>query len=99
MHYLKLKKFSIGRSFYFFVDVEDYLADQLFIKHKVRVTFKHEYRKDGEKYLIIVCSVRKNDEKNFITALEELPQKMAILGYTDYSDFCDNKLAPMLSNN
>ena len=36
-HYQKLDKFSLLNSHFAFFDTGDYLADNLFIKHQVRV--------------------------------------------------------------
>lgn len=65
-----------------------YLADQLFIKHQVRVHFREEYVRDGSPYRVIFCHVRKRDQERFLAALNELPGKMMLLGYTDYLDAC-----------
>ena len=42
-NYWKLQKFSIFYTYYAFIDSQDYLADQLFVKHKVKVDFGKEY--------------------------------------------------------
>ena len=89
-NYWRLQKFSIFFSFYAYIDSTDYLADQLFIKHKVRVDFGNEYGKKGTDYLIIFCKVRKTKEKEFINALSELENKMLLTGHQDYVDFCEN---------
>lgn len=60
--YLTFSKFSIRSLFYdyfMFFDTTPYLADQLFIRHEVRVWFDSEYAKEGSPYLAIFCHVRK----------------------------------------
>ena len=87
-NYLKLSKFSLFNAHYMFLDCNDYFADQLFIKHKVRVKFEEEFGKKDSPYCVILCSIRKKDEKGFLSALSEMENKMILLGYRDYHEFC-----------
>ena len=87
-NYWRMQKFCIFFSFFAFIDSTDYLADQLFIKHKVMVDFGNEYKQKGNDYLIIFCKVRKTDEKEFVNALCELENKMLLMGHQDYTNFC-----------
>lgn len=84
--YCEIEKRSRRYAYYVFFDTKDYLADQLFIRHKVRVWFGDEYRKEGSPYVAIFCHVRKRDVPEFLAALEELKNSMLICGYTDYKD-------------
>ena len=88
-NYVTLKKFSFKFDYYCFFDVAQYLADEIFIKHKVRVWFRQEFQKHESNYLVIFCKVKKKDKKEFLASLEELKSKMLLLGYTDYPDFCE----------
>lgn len=89
-NYVKIRTLSPLTNLYFFVDTPKYLADQLFIKHKVRVNFKKgEFRRKGDKYVVVECTVRKKDTGRFIAALDELPNKMLLLGYDDYEAYCN----------
>lgn len=76
------------KKFFVHVDAAGYLADQLFIRHKVTVNFGPEFERPGSDYIIIVCSVRKKDRQQFLEALKELPGKMLLFGYTDYKAYC-----------
>ena len=69
---------------------DEYLADQLFIKHKVPVKFGKEYCKNNSRYCVISCKIRKRYEEEFKKALAEMDNKMILRGYTDYADFCEN---------
>ena len=86
---LKLAKWSLFFRYYVFVDVKEYLADNLFIYEKVRVWFQKEYWKEDTCYKIIFCKVRKKDELKFLEALKKLENKMLLFGYSDYIDFCN----------
>lgn len=85
----QLREFSLLYDYYCIIDVKEYLADELFIRHKVHVKFQEEYSKEGTKYLCIFCKVKKKQNAEFLQALEELENKMLLLGYTDYPQFCD----------
>lgn len=75
---------------YIFLDCDEYLADQLFIKHNVPVKFGKEYCKNNSRYCVISCKIRKRYEEEFKKALAEMNNKMILRGYTDYADFCEN---------
>lgn len=88
-NYVKIDK-GLFRDLYAFIDTPKHFADQLFIKHKVRVYFQRgEMARPGDRYVVIFCKVRKKDTCRFITALNELPNKMLLLGYDDYAACCE----------
>ena len=88
LNYWGLRKFSLGRKYFAFVDTDEYLADQLFINHKVRVDFREEYAMPDTPYRVIMCSITKKDVSGFLAALKELENKMILMGHVDYSEFC-----------
>ena len=90
MNYIKFN--GIFGLRYMYVDINrdyDYVADILFYKRQIPVHFKDEMVKEGDKYRIIFCSIKKKYQKQFEEALEELKDKMHLLGYTDYEDYCE----------
>ena len=89
-NYYKLQSPSFFKFQYVFLDSEDYLADQLFIKYKVTVDFGDEYVKENSPYHVIFCKIRKRDEKKLLDALSEMYDKMLLMGYKDYQEVCDN---------
>lgn len=84
--YWTIKKFSLRYDYFLFFDTTPYLADQLFIRHKVRVWFDREYAKDGSQYLAIFCHVRKKDVPEFRAALEDLKKSMILCGHPKYQE-------------
>jgi len=70
------------------IDTPEYLADSLFIQEQVRVDFGKEYRKEDSAYVMIFCKIRKKDENKFLKALGRLENKMLLMGYRDYRNFC-----------
>ena len=84
--YLPIRKFSLLYDYFVFFDVPSYLADQLFIRHQVRVWFGSEFAKEGSPYVGIFCHVRKRDKDRFLAALEDLKKSMLICGHTDYEE-------------
>ncbi len=94
-HCWQIEKFSFSRLCYAIVDVDAYLADDLFINHQVTVRFGPEYMSPDGSYRVIFCSIRKHDEKAFLQAVKELPDKMLLLGHTDYPEYCARLRRPM----
>ena len=88
LNYFDLKKFSLNKKIFAYVDTDQHLADQLFIKHKVRVNFGQEYAMPDTSYRVIMCSITKKDVSGFLAALKELENKMILMGHVDYSEFC-----------
>ena len=82
--YWTLEKFSLRFAYFTFFDTTPYLADQLFIKHKVRVWFDKEFAKDGSPYIAVFCHVRKRDVPQFLAALEDLKKSMMLCGHPEY---------------
>ena len=87
-YYQHIDRLSLRYAYYAFLDTDVYLADQLFIKHQVRVRFREEYVRNDSPYRVIFCQVRKRDRMRFLAAMEELPNKMLLLGHTDYLETC-----------
>ena len=87
-NYVTFKTMSPLHVRYAFIDTAEYLADQLFIKHKVKVKFEGEFTKPRYPYIVVECSVRKKDRERFLDALEELPNKMILMGHPDYEEAC-----------
>lgn len=85
-----IAKFSFLYAHFAIIDTADYLADQLFIKHEVRVHFGGEFVNQDERYRIILCKCRKRDVDCFLAAVSELPNKMLLCGHTDYLTFCED---------
>ena len=95
--YWTISKFSLRALFYdyfIFFDTTPYLADQLFIRHEVRVWFDKEYAKEGSPYIPIICHVKKKDVPRFLSALDDLKKSMILCGHPDYekevSEFMDS---------
>ena len=63
--YLKIRKPSARYTYYLFFDTTPYLADQIFIRHEIRVRFGKEFVKEGSPYRGILCCVRKKDAPVF----------------------------------
>ena len=76
---------------YAYVDLytgSNYIADSLFFRHKVPVRYGKEAVKEDEKYRIVFCKIRRKYRQEFEKALAEISDKMSLLGYNDYDQFC-----------
>ena len=96
--YWTISKFSFGSLFYdyfVFFDTKPYLADQLLIRHEVRVWFDQEYAKEDSPYLSIFCHVRKKDVPKFLAALEDLKKSMIICGHSHYEEVISSYMDKM----
>ena len=82
--YWTIDKFSLRYAYFTFFDTTPYLADQLFIRHQVRVWFDKEFAKEGSPYIAIFCHVRKRDVPMFLAALEDLKKSMMLCGHPEY---------------
>ena len=72
---------------YLYFDTHEFLADEIFVKNKVRVFFANkQWGKPGEKYCLVVCRIFKKSRDGFFKSLEQLFDKMLLCGNTDYYD-------------
>ena len=90
-NYIELNS-SVFRSNFAYFDLPDYLADSIFINHKIKINFGKEMHSDNEKYIIVFCSVRKRERALFLQCLDKLKNNMLICGNTDYPAFCQKQI-------
>lgn len=90
MNYIEIK--SILGKKYVYIDTKDYKADNIIIEGNIRMKIIKEFHKEGEKYCLIYCKVRKDDAIRFELAMEKLKSKMLVCGYNDYNKWCENAL-------
>ena len=92
-NYIKLKKKWYSRyNEFLYVDVEEHLADDVFVKNKIPVKFTGDYKHDDEKYILVYCKVMPKYTEEFSNSLLKLKSKMYLNGYTDYESFCEKVL-------
>ena len=94
MNYIEIK--SIFGKKYVYVDTKDYKADNIIIEGNIRMKIIKEFHKEGERYCLIYCKVRKDDAIRFELAMEKLKSKMLVCGYSDYEEWCKNTLGKLL---
>lgn len=90
-NYAQISKNGLFYTWYMFADIPKYMADDIFINHKLRVHFSREFKKEinGQEYVIIFCKIRKNKKQIFEECMSELKRKMLIFGYDGYQEACD----------
>lgn len=87
-------RFQLFTKSFAYIDAGDnstrtYLADQIFINKKLTVKFdKGELHNNGNQYIVIFCKVKKKDVNLFKECMNDLRNKMILLGYKDYDDCC-----------
>lgn len=90
-NYIELKKKWYSRyNEFVYIDVDDHLADDIFVKNKIPVKFKGDYKHDDKKYIIVYCKVKSKYLDEFTNSLGKLKNKMIHNGFTDYEVFCKN---------
>ena len=86
-NYLDLGSCDWGRRrLMVYADTEDYLGILPLKRHGVRLKFRKELARDGNKYHLIMLRILKKDVEKFAQAMEELKNKMLICGHTDYEE-------------
>ena len=91
MNYLYLGRSLFGLQ-YIYVDIcldSGYVADSLFFRHKVPVKYGSEMSREGQKFRLIFCRIRRKHRTEFEKALGEISNKMSLLGHNDYDAFCE----------
>ncbi len=78
---------GIRRHFVFFDDL-NFSSESLLYRNRVRIRFKAIATDKDSKYMVVFCTVRRRDAERFIRAMEELKNKMLLIGNTDYEAFC-----------
>lgn len=94
MNYIEIK--SILGKKYVYIDTKDYKADNIIVNDKIKMKIIKEFHKEGERYCLIYCKVRKDDAIRFELAMEKLKSKMLVCGYNDYERYCENTLNKLL---
>ena len=87
-NYFKIDKFNPFREKYMFIDLPEYLADDIFVRNELSVKFGKEYEKPEEKYVFVFCTIWKKDREKFEVCMKQLETKMLLMGHTDYTEFC-----------
>ena len=76
---------------YAYVDLytgHSYVADSLFIRHKVRIKPQEHMVREDTDYKLIFCRIKRKDRQAFEKALSEISGKMSLYGHNDYDQFC-----------
>ena len=86
--YIELDDWMPFRKMFAYMDASDhYRADELLRKYKLKVKFKNEWSSTDGRYRMIFCSVPKKQAQLFKEAMAEMPGRMLLLGYDDYSEY------------
>ena len=75
-----------------------YVADSLLYRHKVPCAYQENMSSDREKYIIVLCKIRRKYRAAFEKAMSEIENKMYLLGHSDYAEFCDHIMKVLEDN-
>lgn len=90
MNYYECSNKGINKTVFFYIDNDEYLADDFFIKNKLKIKFKDEMASNKNNYRILFVKVNKKQKDLFIDCMEQLHNKMILKGYRDYDEICDD---------
>lgn len=88
-YYVPIKRMSPRYKWFMYMDAADeYHADSLLQKNNVHAKFADNVwvSPDG-RYRFVYCRVPKSEVSQFEKAIGELPYRMLVLGYEDYTDY------------
>lgn len=86
--YIELSGWKPFRKMFAYMDAADsYRADELLRKYKLKVKFKNEWTSPEGRYRMIFCTVPKKQAEQFKEAMEQMPDRMLLLGYDDYTKY------------
>lgn len=71
-----------------YVDIKDHISESILKEYGVYPFRVKEMARKDSPFRLIVCSIRKRDIRRFKEALSILKNRILILGYNDYDDFC-----------
>lgn len=91
VHCVPLKVHSVTRKHFMYMDsAREYHADSLLQKYGVHARFNNTvYVSPDNRYRFVTCSVPKKEVELFKQAISELPDRMELLGYSDYRERWD----------
>ena len=94
--YIELDDWIPFRKMFAYMDASDhYRADELLRKYKLKVKFKNEWCSPNNRYRMIFCTVPKKQAELFKEAMAEMPGRMLLLGYEDYSEYWTEMLTSL----
>lgn len=80
---------SFGKNLsYAYMDLDHYLADEIFLEKEIEVKFIREMERADSPYRIVFCKVKREDAERLEEAFKILGDKMLLLGHADYLAVC-----------
>lgn len=90
VNFIRVRSRNPFRQNYMYLDVGEYLADRIFIRHDLPVKFfDQEFGRKDSDVRLIHCSIRRKNNEEFEKCMEELCDAAALMGYTDYAAACE----------
>ena len=85
---IRVRCFSPFHYRFIFLDTPEYVSANIFASIGLRLWNIKEMKKEGSRFHLIICNIRKRDLGRFHAALEQLKNNILLLGYRDYEDAC-----------
>ena len=88
-NYVGIRSCHPFRRKYMYLDLSEYLADRIFIRHKLKVKFhRKEYHSPTGQLVFVLCSIHRKNEKAFEECMQELADTAAMTGCREYARIC-----------
>ena len=86
---MKLECRMPGRVRYMYIDSAERRADRLFVRSGLPVSFEDDLAKPGCGFIVVICTVSKAREADFLECMADLERAMLIEGRDGYPAFCE----------
>ena len=96
-NYIEVQSRSPFSTRFFYIDVEDYKADDIFLEFGIFPRFYEHIYFSNSQYVAILCRIPRKQRHMFEKAMAKLHQKMVLTGNEDYDKFCDEIMAQLLN--
>ena len=71
-----------------YIDTPSYMADDIFVRNKLRVKYDKEYEHPDYPYRIVFCHVFRNNAAHFEKCMTDLEKKILLCGHPTYVQDC-----------
>lgn len=88
-NYVEIRSYHPFRRQYMYLDLPEYLADRIFIRHKLKVKFhRGEHHSPTGQLVFVRCSIHRKNRKVFEECMKELADTAAMAGCREYAQIC-----------
>ena len=87
-NYFEAPERSLFHKYYYILETDDFYSDEIFYQNRVKAGLVRTMGCAGQPFLMILCKIRRIDEKRFFKSMEELKKKILLCTDAPYGLFC-----------